>query len=309
MPRAPFRSRSHRLNRIRKIVILLTFNIFMASVLLYGFEYYLALTDPFLNELPFDTNYYATNQQYYRLEEVQAYFGNQEMPEGRYTWGHLVINNGLGFRERDFAIPKPAGDCRIVVLGDSLTWGAGLAVKERYTNLVDTYLDRAFPNRSIEVLNFGLTGGPTVTERDILRSIKDRVDPDLVVVGFVLNDPQPKSQNYSAENERFNEMYGDLVEIIPSGLIKARAPRTARATLPYFLRWWHQGERAAAKIGFRHYNHENELLERVMPEEIPVNELDGHPSAKVNLGYAQKLFDTIESDINNGELCFDSTGK
>ena len=122
-----------------------------------------------------------------------------------YTWGHLVKNNRYGFRERNFDSPKPAGIYRIMVLGDSLTWGAGLAPEERYTAIAEHLLNETFNDRKFEILNFGISGGPTIRERDILQKYKDIVDPDLIVVGFCLNDPQPRHQNYSVERENLEK--------------------------------------------------------------------------------------------------------
>lgn len=119
----------------------------------------------------------------------------------RYTWGHRVEDNAYGFRERDFASPKPPGVYRVMVLGDSLTWGVGLAVEERYTAVAEDLLNRRADGARFEVLNFGLTGNPTVVERDILLAYKDLVEPDLIVVGFCSNDPQPGPMNDSVERE------------------------------------------------------------------------------------------------------------
>lgn len=118
------------------------------------------------------------------------------------TWGHLSKNNKWGFREKDFT-PSLADHFTILVLGDSLTWGAGLDEKQRYSNLLETYLQSEYPNIKIAVLNFGLTGGPTTKERDILRSFYKAIKPDLIIVGFCLNDPQEKSQDYSKEREAY----------------------------------------------------------------------------------------------------------
>src|SRR3990172_85594 len=75
-----------------------------------------------------------------------------------YTWGHLVKNNKHGFREKDFSYPKPPGTYRIMVLGDSFTWGEGLAVQERYTAIAEKLLNEHFDDRKFEVLNFGTRG-------------------------------------------------------------------------------------------------------------------------------------------------------
>ena len=42
------------------------------------------------------------------------------------TYGKPVSHNAEGFRDRAYAIPKPPGTYRILVLGDSFTWGVGL---------------------------------------------------------------------------------------------------------------------------------------------------------------------------------------
>jgi lysophospholipase L1-like esterase len=139
-----------------------------------------------------------------------------------YTWGNAVRNNSLGFREKEFAIPKPAGTYRIMVLGDSLTWGAGLAAEQRYTDLLEDYLANRFPKRSIEVLNFGLSAAPTTQERDILRKYRESVQPDLIVIGFCLNDPQPKDQDHSPEKEAFERTYGRRIKALAERLARVR---------------------------------------------------------------------------------------
>jgi len=128
----------------------------------------------------------------------------------RYTWGHRVVNNRFGFRERDFQTPKPEGVFRVMVLGDSFTWGVGIANRQRYTDQLEKILQERYPDRRIEVLNFGVSGGPTTRERDILQEHVDAVEPDLVIVGFCINDPQPKSQRYSIEAEKYEWIFATL---------------------------------------------------------------------------------------------------
>lgn len=41
----------------------------------------------------------------------------------RYTWGQVVKSNKLGFRERELDAQKSPDAWRLMVLGDSLTWG------------------------------------------------------------------------------------------------------------------------------------------------------------------------------------------
>ncbi len=134
------------------------------------------------------------------------------------TWGYPVVNNRLGFRERDFEVPKPPGCFRIMVLGDSLTWGAGLPVEKRYTNLLEAKLKALAGPARIEVLNFAYSGASTADQRDVLRKHIDLVQPDLVVVGFCVNDPQPKAENYAVELERYRRLFDAIQWMARFGL-------------------------------------------------------------------------------------------
>ena len=144
-----------------------------------------------------------------------------------YTWGHVVVNNSQGFRDGEWASPKPDGVCRIAVLGDSLTWGQGLAVEQRYTNVLQGLLQERFPQKNIQVLNFGIQGLPTTQERDILRKYKDRLQPDQVVVGFCYNDPQPHSQDFVAERVLFEQSHPLLANGLPDFLEQVGLKRLA----------------------------------------------------------------------------------
>jgi hypothetical protein len=62
------------------------------------------------------------------------------------------------------------------------------------------------------VLSFGFTGAHTTKERNSLEQYKDIVQPDLITVGFVLNDPKPRRQDYSPERERLIEDYIDFFD-------------------------------------------------------------------------------------------------
>jgi lysophospholipase L1-like esterase len=121
---------------------------------------------------------------------------------GDYTWGHLVTNNRLGFRERDFPLEKPQGTLRVMALGDSLTWGVGVEDGLRYTALLERDLAGLLPQSlTVEVLNFGVVGASTGAEWSTLERLGDRVQPDVVVVGYCLNDPQVRGQDWSPERE------------------------------------------------------------------------------------------------------------
>jgi lysophospholipase L1-like esterase len=94
------------------------------------------------------------------------------------TWH--VKTNALGFRERDFPPPDPARP-RVLVLGDSVTFGKGVEVGDRYSDL----LQRAWPDR--EVLNLGIQGCTTRCMADVLERHLGPATA-LVVVQASMND-------------------------------------------------------------------------------------------------------------------------
>lgn len=178
-------------------------NLCFIIVILYGFEYYLYKTDPFL-KLPFDSGYYDAN-----LLKYKNFLKPGFDPYTPYrTWGNITRSNRFGFREREVG-EKHDSIYRIMVLGDSFTWGAGLSEQQRYSNLLDSLLKNAGFNA--EVLNFGYSGSPTTEERDLLAKIGGVIKPDLIIVGFCINDPQPLSEDYSVEKERFNQRFEKLI--------------------------------------------------------------------------------------------------
>lgn len=97
--------------------------------------------------------------------------------------------NSLGFREREFSLAKPDGVYRIGVIGDSLSWGPGVPTAERFSNLVERFLDeQRGPGPRYEVLNFGLSGMDTEDEVRMLRELVLKTAPDFVLLQWYVND-------------------------------------------------------------------------------------------------------------------------
>jgi lysophospholipase L1-like esterase len=97
-----------------------------------------------------------------------------------------VALNSRGFRDREVNEAKPPGIFRVVVLGDSITWGQGVAQTERYPDLLTGLLGRK--GVPVEVVNLAVGGYGTDQEYLLFRGQGRRFCPDLVLLGLYRND-------------------------------------------------------------------------------------------------------------------------
>lgn len=99
-----------------------------------------------------------------------------------------------GLRDGEHPLEKPEGVFRIAAIGDSVTYGLGVTRDASWPARLESLLNGAAGDEErFEVLNLGVPGyhaGQVVAR---LRDLGLDHDPDLVVYGYVLNDPQASS--------------------------------------------------------------------------------------------------------------------
>ena len=108
---------------------------------------------------------------------------------------HIRINS-LGMRDEEFPRQKPAGEFRILLLGDSLTFGIDVEQDEIFARRVATSL-RGKSQGTIRVMNGAVQGYDTSNERDWLRTFGFDLAPDLVVVMFYPNDIEFQERKFN----------------------------------------------------------------------------------------------------------------
>jgi hypothetical protein len=122
------------------------------------------------------------------LEYELAHGAEQPAP----YFGDMVIHtNSEGMRGPEVTREKPPGVVRIAALGDSFTFGHGVADGECFPVRLQELLDEHLGGGRFEVLNFGITGYSTQDEARLLEARVMAFSPDVVVVTYVLNDPEP----------------------------------------------------------------------------------------------------------------------
>lgn len=96
--------------------------------------------------------------------------------------------NAHGFRDATtHPATKPAGTVRVLLLGDSFTFGQGVEYVETWPVRVERELARR-GLAHVELVKAGMQGADTRSELVLLRRLLPQYRPDVVVVGFLIND-------------------------------------------------------------------------------------------------------------------------
>jgi lysophospholipase L1-like esterase len=101
--------------------------------------------------------------------------------------------NPQGLREDTPAGPKPAGEKRLLVLGDSVVFGACVRTDQTYTSQLNNKLTAA--GLHWRALNGGVIGYDSAQEADWLELYGLALEPDALAIGFCRNDLQPSRRN------------------------------------------------------------------------------------------------------------------
>jgi hypothetical protein len=103
--------------------------------------------------------------------------------------GVVLRTNNLGFRDsRDYPLEKNPRVFRILILGDSVTFGYGSIYEHTYPYLLESKLKSWKSNVEWQVWNLGVPGYNTSHELAYFNEVGPSYQPDLVVVGFYPND-------------------------------------------------------------------------------------------------------------------------
>jgi len=97
-----------------------------------------------------------------------------------------LATNSLGLRDGPY---RAGADAKVLVLGDSVSWGNGITDPRRvFPSLLEGALDAARPGRVHEVINAGVPGYSTFQELRYFELVGADLEPDAVLLQFTLND-------------------------------------------------------------------------------------------------------------------------
>lgn len=126
----------------------------------------------------------------------------------RWQQRHVVYNNYFK-RDKDFKVEKPASSIRIGMLGDSITFGQGIAdPNDRFSDILQKNLQENGINA--EVYNLGVPGLDSHEEIELYRDLSF-LNFDIIVWQYYLNDIQPEDKGEPAKIISQDAYANDLV--------------------------------------------------------------------------------------------------
>jgi lysophospholipase L1-like esterase len=133
-----------------------------------------------------------------------------------YWQGKLHVFNRDQMRVRgDFPARRP-GVFRIVTVGDSLTYGKGIAEEDTYSRVLERELQGKY---EVEVLNLGVSASQSEGILDIVKKQVPRLEPDLVFYGVCLNDFLPSHRGEYTNNYAYRVPFPYKVHLTSHTLI------------------------------------------------------------------------------------------
>lgn len=160
--------------RSRSLLLLASVAVVCVALLEVGLR--IALAPPVLWRYP-QEHYVSDPEMAYRLEPDQAAF----------TMNESVTTNRLGLRDRA-PEPRRRDQLRILAMGDSQTFGVGLASGDAWPKQLEAKLRSELRGCPIEVVNAGLPASATWHQGVLLDRLLPIYTPDLVVVALYVND-------------------------------------------------------------------------------------------------------------------------
>ncbi|MCI0411908.1 SGNH/GDSL hydrolase family protein [bacterium] len=100
--------------------------------------------------------------------------------------------NSTGCRGRDYAIPKPSGTTRILILGNAYALGVGVHEEDTLAYKLEQLLNEGVPGsqppKTYEVINCGINGYTTQQERTFFEFYGAKYEPDIVILVMTAED-------------------------------------------------------------------------------------------------------------------------
>ena len=102
-----------------------------------------------------------------------------------------IKTNAQGFRAPRTIPTDHAGKYRVMVIGDSMTFGHGVQYDETYPLIAETILRDEYDLKNVEVINVSRSGAGPGEYLEYVRRLGPQLKPDLIVIGYFTGNDCP----------------------------------------------------------------------------------------------------------------------
>lgn len=137
---------------------------------------------------------------FYTRDGLTIHFSNMTQASPRF--GHDIVTNSAGMRDREHTVQKKDGVFRILVLGDSFMEAYQVKFEDSFVSLIERQLQEKV-RHEVEVINGSVSGWGTDDELTYLMREGVKYKPDLVLVAMTIHNDV--SDNLREEYHTFRD--------------------------------------------------------------------------------------------------------
>lgn len=105
------------------------------------------------------------------------------------NYDYIVKTNSIGFASPEIDLTKKnENEVRIMIVGDAFSMPEGMEYEFSYPSLLEKKLRNEFSEKSIHVINAGVTGYGPIEEQAQLKKYIDLIRPDIIINELFINE-------------------------------------------------------------------------------------------------------------------------
>jgi len=126
-------------------------------------------------------------------------------------YGVEVKINSKGLREYEYSYETPPHVYKILVLGDSITFGWGVPFGDTYAKLLEKKLNESKDGAVYQVINSGVGNYQIKDEVSFLKQEGLKYNPDMVILGYFIDDAAINRKIRFFNLKRYSYLYAFLL--------------------------------------------------------------------------------------------------
>lgn len=194
---------------------------------------------------------------------------------------HYLVNiSSQGFRDKYYEEEKGDNTFRILIVGDSVTFGQGVNISDTFQALLEEKLNRGEDNRSFDVINLGVPGFNAVEKAEFLEVEGLMYDPDAIIFQHNGDDVVNKTELFNLIDIEKKEILEELKSENSSERDISKNKINAEAAIRGHERYFERLSRESFDEKWRRIESAFEKVNSIFNEDIDIYVFTFHASKR-----------------------------